>query len=161
MPNRLAFIAQAVVLLVLGTLLIGLGISYCWDWFSGGAAYPKSIAGSPGQLYVMLGGLILLGCGLLGAGIGSWKQARLEGLFLGLIGGPLGVIAAFIPDNRPKCPQCSGRYHKTSRSCPRCQAVFALRKPETQADADAWDNRSADADQRQADWMAGGRKKGK
>ena len=59
-------------------------------------------------------------CGILGAVVGSGKQSTAEGGFLGLIFGPLGVIAAFALDNRPKCPACGGRLNGEVRKCQHC-----------------------------------------
>jgi hypothetical protein len=149
------------VLLLAGTFLLGSGCAHGWSWYVGGLAYPESVAGTQRQMGVMVGGMILLGCALIGAGIGSWKQARLEGLFLGLICGPLGVIAAFFPDNRSKCPQCSARLDATARACPHCQTVLALREPNPRTNSEGWDNRNVERDRRRADWRAGGKTKGR
>lgn len=154
------------VCLLVGMLFLGLAASYGWSWYVSGLVYPGSIGGTRYQLCVMIGGMILLGCGFTAAGIGGWKQAGLKGLFLGLICGPFGVIAAFFLDNRPKCLQCSGRLDSTARICPHCHAAFAPRKPSTKTDWDGPKNsdgpkkRNTEADQQHTDWMAGGRRKG-
>lgn len=46
---------------------------------------------------------------LLGWVIGSSRNAPGMGALMGFAFGPLGCIAAFAVDNRPKCPHCSGR----------------------------------------------------
>ena len=107
----------------------------------------------------MIGGMILLGCAFLAAGIGSWKQAGLEGLFLGLVCGPLGVVAALVPDNRRICLKCSGRLGAKARTCPDCQAEFDPRKSSATADFGDAKKTNAAVDQWHADWMAG--RKGK
>jgi hypothetical protein len=148
------------VLLLAGMLFLGLGLSHCWNWCTGGVDYPTSICGTQRQMCVMIGGMLLVGCGLLAAGIGGWKQAKLEGLLLGLVGGPIGVVVAFFPDNRQKCPQCAGRLPARAGVCPHCQAEFRARHRDTKSDPQGVENRRSATEERNADWMARGKKKG-
>ena len=63
-------------------------------------------------------------CGIVGAIIGSAKNAGPAGFALGLLLGPLGVIAAFILDNRRKCPQCKGRVDDGAQICQHCHSAI-------------------------------------
>jgi len=63
-------------------------------------------------------------CGMLGAMIGSAKQAAATGALVGFIFGPLGVIAAFAVDGRPRCPQCQVRIDGKPNECPQCGAAL-------------------------------------
>ena len=54
--------------------------------------------------------------------VGSMKQAQDGGLVLGLLLGPIGVVAAGLLDNRPLCPRCGGRVNGTIEApFPVCQ----------------------------------------
>lgn len=64
-------------------------------------------------------------CGFVGAIIGSAKQSGFAGFLLGLILGPLGLLAAFMVDGRAKCPTCAGRLHSGSRLCHHCGQPIA------------------------------------
>ena len=71
-----------------------------------------------------LTGLIVLtwlACAFLGAVIAQQKQAGIAGLFLGLIFGPLGVLAAFALDWRLQCYKCLGRLEGRASVCPHCR----------------------------------------
>jgi hypothetical protein len=138
------------VYLLVGLILLGLAGGQVWNWYAS-EFYPESIAGTQRQMCVMVGCLILLGCAFSAAGIGSWKHAGLEGFCLGLVGGPMGLIAAFLPDNRPECPQCGGRLDATARICHRCQARISAPQRNTKATLDSQKNRNAEADRRHAD----------
>jgi hypothetical protein len=50
---------------------------------------------------------------LVGASIASQRQSALGGFLLGLLFGPLGVLAAGFLDARPKCSRCGGRQNGT------------------------------------------------
>jgi len=63
-------------------------------------------------------------CAILGALVGSQKQAGFEGGLLGFFFGPLGVIVAFAIDKRPRCPNCSGRLDASPRVCQHCHAAL-------------------------------------
>lgn len=59
-------------------------------------------------------------CGILGAIIGSFKNAGDIGGMLGAAFGPLGVIGVLAIDGRPQCPKCGGRLDGTPEVCPHC-----------------------------------------
>lgn len=62
--------------------------------------------------------------GLIGAVVGSSKEAGAAGFGLGLLLGPIGcIIAAFI-DGRPRCPICRERVSTGTQLCPHCQHNF-------------------------------------
>jgi len=63
-------------------------------------------------------------CALLGAIVGSAKQSSGAGFVLGLLFGPLGVIAAFAMDGRRQCPACAARLNQGARKCAACGAVL-------------------------------------
>lgn len=69
-------------------------------------------------------GVILLvvwgACAILGAIIGSSRNATETGLILGFLFGPLGVVATLVIDNREQCPHCGGRLVGDFRKCPHC-----------------------------------------
>jgi hypothetical protein len=74
-------------------------------------------------------------CAILGYVIGSAKNSGAEGLALGLLFGPLGVIAAFALDNRPQCRSCLGRIDPAARVCPHCTAAIVVNDPARQQEA--------------------------
>ncbi len=43
------------------------------------------------------------------AGFGAQRNAFGSGLFLGIVFGPIGMIAAGLLDSRPTCQRCGGR----------------------------------------------------
>lgn len=62
-------------------------------------------------------------CALFGAEIGARREARTVGIWLGLLFGPLGLIALQGFDYRPLCRTCGGplnRVQFTPRICPHC-----------------------------------------
>ena len=63
--------------------------------------------------------------GILGCVVGSQKDAPGAGVALGLIFGPLGLIAALSLDGRPMCPQCKGRLNGRASVCPYCHKSLA------------------------------------
>jgi hypothetical protein len=71
-------------------------------------------------------------CAILGFIVGEQKCAGGQGMALGLIFGPLGVIAALSLDGRPHCPRCVEPLNAPSRSessiCPHCHAALAWRR---------------------------------
>lgn len=74
-----------------------------------------------------IGALIFwLLCGVYAAHIAEQKHAGNQGFWLGLLLGPLGVVAAGFLDNRPLCSECGGRLkgtpQKPFRLCPHCRA---------------------------------------
>lgn len=60
-------------------------------------------------------------CGILGAIIGSFKNAGDVGGMLGATFGPLGVIGVLAIDGRPQCPKCGGRLDGKPGVCPHCR----------------------------------------
>lgn len=66
--------------------------------------------------------VIWLACGLISAMIGSKKGAGCSGFIIGIILGPLGIVAALISKgNRKTCPFCKELIHKDAVVCPHCQ----------------------------------------
>lgn len=63
-------------------------------------------------------------CGIAGAIIGSSKNAGCGGFILGLLLGPIGLLAAFTLDNRQQCPQCKSRVDDGAVMCPQCHAAM-------------------------------------
>ena len=72
-----------------------------------------------------LAGFLVIPCAVLGCVVGTRKNAAAEGLVLGLIFGPLGVIVTFAIDKRPQCYQCAGRLDDQPKVCPHCRAELA------------------------------------
>lgn len=66
--------------------------------------------------------LIWLACAVIAAAIGSKKNEAGSGCLLGLILGPLGILAALMStgDRRP-CPFCRELVHKEAVLCPHCR----------------------------------------
>jgi hypothetical protein len=62
--------------------------------------------------------------------IAAQKQSRGSGILLGILFGPLGMIAAGFLDGRPYCPQCGSRINSSpSRQfpiCPSCRHEFPV-----------------------------------
>lgn len=65
--------------------------------------------------------------------IAAQRHCRGTGVLLGLIFGPLGVIAAGFLDARPQCPNCGERRNGTRQQpfpvCPHCQFQFLAPRP--------------------------------
>lgn len=61
----------------------------------------------------------------LGALIGRQKNAVTEGFLLGLLLSAIGVIIAFLIDQRAMCGRCGGRLNGTPSVCPHCHAAVA------------------------------------
>lgn len=76
--------------------------------------------------YVVVAWII---CGVLGAIIGSSKNAAGIGFMLGVLFGPLGVIAAFATDGRDKCSKCQGRLNGKPEICPHCGTKLDWQQP--------------------------------
>lgn len=70
-------------------------------------------------------------CAGVGAFVGAAKQSPAAGFFLGLLLGPLGVLAAFALDGRRQCPRCHGRISGFPELCQHCGHV--LPQPRDQA----------------------------
>ena len=64
--------------------------------------------------------------------IGRRKQDPQTGLMLGIIFGPIGIIAAGLLDNRPLCPDCRGRVNSIqdapAKTCQHCNVAFTASK---------------------------------
>jgi hypothetical protein len=63
-----------------------------------------------------------IGCVILAAIVGSRKEAQLEGGLLGLLFGPLGVIAALGLDSRGFCYRCGARLNRRPQICQFCHS---------------------------------------
>ncbi len=79
------------------------------------------------------GVLVWLACGVAGYYAARERDAGSGGAGLGLLLGPLGVIAALGLDERPKCPDCSGRLDGKGKKCQWCQRELSW-APETEVD---------------------------
>lgn len=73
-------------------------------------------------------------CGIVGAIIGASKDSSGIGFILGLLLGPLGVLAAFAVDGRAKCVHCHGRLNGKPEICQHCNATLFWSKPENSED---------------------------
>ncbi len=70
---------------------------------------------------------------VLGYIVGERRGAGAAGTWCGLLGGPLGVIAAFALDARPRCHRCCTRVERQARVCPACGLAFAAAPATTTA----------------------------
>lgn len=68
-------------------------------------------------------------CGVAGAIIASRHNSGVAGFFLGILLGPIGVIAAFALDGRRKCPQCASRMNDGAKVCPQCRSALSAPDP--------------------------------
>lgn len=65
--------------------------------------------------------VIWLVCGIIAAVIGARKGSGCFGFFLGILLGPLGIIAALVTKgNRKPCPYCKELMHHDAVVCPHC-----------------------------------------
>ena len=72
--------------------------------------------------------LVLWGsCAILGAIAGKDREASDVGMLLGLIFGPLGLIATLGIDGRKCCPECRGRVPSGAKVCRSCRIPLAWR----------------------------------
>ncbi|MEI8373926.1 MAG: hypothetical protein WCJ35_13945 [Planctomycetota bacterium] len=62
---------------------------------------------------------------MLGAAVGSFKNAGSTGALLGALFGPLGVIVAFALDQRLQCPKCGNRLDGRPEMCLKCQSALS------------------------------------
>jgi len=69
-------------------------------------------------------------CAILGGMVGSRNRAGGLGFMIGLLFGPLGVIAAFSLDKREKCPCCGGRLNGLPLICPHCNSSLEHKSSE-------------------------------
>jgi len=74
------------------------------------------------HFFLIVGGWLV--CGVLGAIIASGKNAGGSGFALGVLFGPLGLLAAFAVDRRRQCDKCGGRVNGAPEVCQRCGADF-------------------------------------
>jgi hypothetical protein len=84
---------------------------------------------------MMLGDALV--CGIVGYLVAIPRRAGRLGWMLGWLFGPLGVVAAFAFDNRPRCPQCSTSIQSLGKDkygvvqwpkiCPNCHAEIECR----------------------------------
>lgn len=81
-------------------------------------------------------------CGILGAIVGSYREATVFGGALGLLFGPIGIVVAFALDGRRACSQCRGKVARGAVVCPHCHARYSVPAGEEQriarATTDAW-----------------------
>lgn len=66
---------------------------------------------------------------LLASAVAGWfaavdKNAGTQGALLGLLAGPLGVIAALGLDRRRACRTCGGKLNGKPQVCPHCKSKF-------------------------------------
>ncbi len=60
-------------------------------------------------------------CGIVAAVIGSRKGKPITALFIGVLLGPFGILAALLSKgDRKICPFCSEPIHREATVCPRC-----------------------------------------
>ena len=64
---------------------------------------------------------LALACAVLGTIMGNYRNASGTGLVLGLIFGPLGLIAMLAVDRRPQCPTCRARINEGGSRCAACR----------------------------------------
>lgn len=82
--------------------------------------------------------VVFSGCAIsavAGDVIARQKQAEWVGFWLGLLLGPLGVVAACFIDRRPNCPHCGGRINATPAKrypiCPHCKTELSYQTAAT------------------------------
>jgi membrane protease subunit (stomatin/prohibitin family) len=62
--------------------------------------------------------------GAVGWLIGTPRRAGRLGMFLGFLLGPIGAIATFAFDGRPRCPKCATSLNGTPQVCPNCRSAL-------------------------------------
>lgn len=72
------------------------------------------------MLEYLVGGWLV--CAAVAAIVGSARNAGGKGFLLGLLLGPLGILAAFAIDGREQCPHCGGRLNGRPQLCQHCQS---------------------------------------
>lgn len=65
-----------------------------------------------------------LACAFLASIVGAQKQAGWTCLMLGILFGPVGLIASFAIDHRETCPTCGTRLNGRPTMCPACKTRF-------------------------------------
>lgn len=75
-------------------------------------------------------------CGIVGGIIANSKGAGVQGFILGLMLGPLGVLAAFAVDGRMACTRCGTKLNGRPQICPQCHEPVAhgLDSPDSASD---------------------------
>jgi hypothetical protein len=77
-------------------------------------------------------GILIIGavcCAICGGIVGARNDAYHGGMILGLLFGPVGVLAAFALDSRPSCPHCGGRIDAALFPvCPHCGGAIDREK---------------------------------
>ena len=63
-------------------------------------------------------------CPFFAALIAEQKRAGCKGFIMGLLLGPIGVIAAGFLDGRPPCKHCGGRLNGQYPVCPHCRSAL-------------------------------------
>jgi hypothetical protein len=81
------------------------------------------------ETLLLLVGYWCLAHAICGTVVGRLKERGLVGGLLGLLFGPIGVVAAFALDGRPTCPMCEGRLDASPRKCPHCRAELQWERP--------------------------------
>ena len=61
-------------------------------------------------------------CAFISAAVGSQTGQPVAGFVLGLVLGPIGIVATYLTGAR--CPECRSRVHTEATTCPRCQVRF-------------------------------------
>jgi len=81
-------------------------------------------------MFELLGfGVFWFICAIIAALIGDRKGEGVAGFLLGLLLGPLGIIAAALSrGNRMNCPYCKELINKKATVCPHCQREIELAK---------------------------------
>ncbi|MGE0605502.1 MAG: hypothetical protein AB7O62_00140 [Pirellulales bacterium] len=64
--------------------------------------------------------LLWIGCAIAGYVAAHSRSAGSGGLILGVLLGPIGVLAALGLDGRPLCPHCGGRLDGRGKKCQWC-----------------------------------------
>ena len=103
-------------------------------------------------LTIVIAGLIVwLICGLIGAALAKEKGREQEGLILGFLFGPIGIVIALLLPARTVgrrntgatfCPYCSATIRISDMECPQCGRA----QPPRRSKAD-WERTVAGADQ--------------
>lgn len=74
--------------------------------------------------YFVIGFFTWIASGIAAMIIATPKKGASAGMIMGLILGPLGVIAAFALDFRPLCAQCHEHVNDGAKICPHCHSKF-------------------------------------
>ena len=70
-------------------------------------------------VFVVLGWILI--AGYIGRWIGSYRGRSVDGFCFGALLGPIGwIVAALLPDDGKKCPQCLGVVPERALKCKHC-----------------------------------------